>query len=182
MIEVEKQCQPTEDQLKALLQDAEFLGEKIDHDIYYDYPDYRLFKEDKRLRNRNGLFELKIGESSGVSREIEKKEDIEKYFETKNLEDFIEKNLVPIIDYSAKRKEYTKGEFKITLDEMSFGFKVCEIEIMVEKEDQVKSAEEKIDNLAKEHNIEIKKLHTKRQEYFRLLKPEVYKELFSEKL
>ena len=176
MIEVEKQCQPSETQLKALLADATFLKEKIDHDIYYDYADYRLFKEDVRLRERNGSFELKVGESSGVSKEIEKKKDIEKYFGIDNLEEFIKNNLIPFIDYKSKRQKYKKGDFNISIDEMNFGYKVCEIELLVEEEN-IKDAEDKINNLAKQYSIELKIMHSKRQEYFRLFKPDVYKEL-----
>src|SRR6266404_9401339 len=116
MIEVEKQCQPTEDQLKMLLADAQFMGEKINHDIYYDYPDYRLFKKDIRLRQRDGLFELKIGESSGVSDEIEDRKDIENYFGTSNLEEFIKNNLIIFIDYQSRRQKYKKDDFNISVD------------------------------------------------------------------
>lgn len=178
MIEVEQQCQPTEEQLKELLENAQFIEEYVDHDIYYDYIDYRLFKKDARLRSRNGSYELKIGKSSGVSEELETKEDIEKYFGGTDLTEFIRSNLIPIIDYKAKRRKYKKEDFIITVDEMSFGYKVCEIELMVEKEEQIKDAEKKIEDLAKKFNIIIKKLHAKRKEYFRLVKPEVYKELY----
>src|SRR3989344_199194 len=129
MIEVEKKFQPTEEQLKVLLEGAEFLGEKIVHDIYYDYSDYRLLKKDVRLRNRNNFFELKVGKSSGVSQEIEKREDIEKYFSTSNLGEFIQKNLVVIIDFAQK------------------------------------------------YNFDFKRILSKRFEFLRKFKPEIYKEL-----
>src|SRR3989338_7722720 len=137
MIEVEKKFQPTEEQLKVLLEGAEFLGEKIVHDIYYDYSDYRLLKKDVRLRNRNNFFELKVGKSSGVSQEIEKREDIEKYF----------------------------------------GYKLCEIELLVEKEEQVKDAENKIIDFAQKYNFDFKRILSKRFEFLRKFKPEIYKEL-----
>ncbi|MDO8659356.1 MAG: CYTH domain-containing protein, partial [Candidatus Parcubacteria bacterium] len=121
MIEVEKQFLPTEYQLKTLLEGAQFMGEKMDHDIYYDYADYQLFKKDIRLRNRNGFFELKIGKSSGVSEEIQVKEDIKKYFSVENLELFVQTNLIVIVDYRTKRKKYKKEDFNISVDEMSFG-------------------------------------------------------------
>ena len=38
MIEVEKKFIPTEEQLKSMLEGAEFLGEKNLEDFYYDYP------------------------------------------------------------------------------------------------------------------------------------------------
>src|ERR1035437_2614520 len=112
MIEVEKKFQPTEEKLKSLLEHAEFLGEIINHDIYYDYNDFRLLKQDIRLRNRNGSFELKLGKSSGVAEEIEEEEKIKKYFDTSRpIQDFIKENLILVIDYKAKRRKYKKEEF-----------------------------------------------------------------------
>ncbi len=175
MIEVEKKFQPTKEALDSLLKDAEFIALKINHDIYYDYPDYRLLKEEIRFRLRNNKFELKIKKKKGVSEEIENEEEIKKYFKTEvSLKDFISKNLIPIMEYKVTRREYKKGEFTIDLDEMDFGYNMCEIEILVDSEDKIKEAEEKIIHLAKEHNIEHKKMQSKRGEYLKRLKPEVY--------
>ena len=178
MIEVEKKFQPTEEQLDSLLKDAIFMGEKTNHDVYYDYPDFRMLKSEIRLRNRNNSFELKIKKTTGASQEIEDEGDIKKYFKTNlDLKEFVRENLIPIIDYKTKRKEYRKGEFVIDIDELSFGYKMCEIEILVETENQIKEAEEKILNLAREYNFEFKKILSKRAEYLRLFKPEIYKEI-----
>ncbi len=178
MIEVEKQCQPAEDQIKAITGDSEFLGEKIDHDIYYDYPDYSLLKEGIQLRYRNGSFELKIAKSSGVKQEIEIEKEIEKYFKVANLNVFVKERLIPIVDYEARRRKYKQGDFNITLDEMNFGYSMCEIELMVPSESEVKLAEDRIVNFAGKYGISMKKINSKRKEYFRLVKPEVYKELY----
>lgn len=78
MIEVEKRFEPNEEQIKVLLEGAEFVGEVVLNDTYYDYSDFRLLKNDIRLRERNGAFELKIGKSSGVAEEIENEEEIAK--------------------------------------------------------------------------------------------------------
>jgi predicted adenylyl cyclase CyaB len=177
MIEVEKKFQPTEEQLKALLKDADFICDKINHDIYYDYGDYKLMKERVRLRNRNGNFELKLGQSRGVNIEIENKKEIEDYFKTNNLEEFIKQNFVVIIEYTTKRTEYRKGEFIIDVDRIDFGFNLCEIELMVKNEDEVKEAKDKIKNFAKEYGWEITKILPKGLEYLRIFKPEIYKEL-----
>lgn len=181
MIEVEKKFQPSDKQLKNILIGAEFLGEVVLEDTYYDYPDYRFFKNKTYFRNRNGSFELKIGKSHGVSEEIEVKKDIEQYFGTNNLEEFIKKNLVVITEYDTNRRKYKKEDFNIDVDETSFGYKILEIELMVEKEEHIEEAENKIINLAKKYNFEIKKVSPKRKEYFRLLKPEVYKKLYGKK-
>lgn len=179
MIEVEKKFQPTEEQLAEMLDGAEFSGEIVNHDVYYDYQDYRLFKRGIRLRDRNGRFELKIGRSAGVSEEIENNEDIKKYFDADgSLKEFVDKNFIPIIDYETRRKKYKKDGFVIDVDNLSFGYSTCEIELLVEKEEEIQEAEDKITNFAGEYNFEFKNLPGKRVEYLRLIKPEVYKEIF----
>jgi len=181
MIEVEKQFIPTEEQLRVLLADAEFIGEVTNYDICYDYIDFRLFKKGISLRFRNNSFELKISKSDIVREEIEVKKDIEKYFNTSNIEEFIRKNLIVFSEYATKRIKYKKEDFNIDVDETSFGYKILEIELMVEREDQTKDAENKIINLAKKYNLGIKKVPSKRSEYFRRFKPEIYKELYANK-
>ena len=180
MIEVEKKFQPTDEQLAKLLENSHFVKEVVNHDIYFDYPDYRLLKARIRLRSRNGSFELKIGKpgKNEGAEEIEIKEEIEKYFNTDNLEEFMAKNLHPVIDYKTKRNKYKNGEFAIDVDEMSFGYSLCEIELLVENEEQINEAQEKIFNFAKAYDFEIKELPSKRGMYLQLTKPEVYKEIF----
>src|SRR3989338_10359194 len=181
MIEVEKKFRPTKEQLTLLLKDAEFVSEKVLEDIYYDYSDCRLFKNYIYFRNRNGNFELKIGddEISGISDEIEKEKDIKLYFKTeKSLPDFIAENLVPIIHWETSRKKYKKGEFTIDIDELDYGYECIEIELLVADKSEVGEAKNKILELARQYDLEIKDVPAKRREYFRLLKPEIYKELF----
>ena len=179
MLEVEKKFQPTTEQLNTLISDAEFLGEIVNHDIYYDYDDFRLLKDNIRLRNRNGLFELKIGKSSGVAHEIEDIEEIKKYFNVEDsLENFIENSLNIVMDFKTNRQKYKKQEFHIDIDKTSFGYNMCEIEIMVEKEEELKEAEDKIINLAAKHEFEVKRMNGKGKEYLRIFNPEIYKEIF----
>ena len=109
MIEVEMRFQPKEEQLSSLLRDAFFVSSIEIHDVYYDYPDFRLLKEGIRLRKRDGLFELKIKKDSSIHQEIEDKNEIEKYFNLNiPLEEFIKKYLLIIIDYKNKREKYKK--------------------------------------------------------------------------
>lgn len=65
MIEVEKRFQPTEEQLAKLLADSAFLEKKVNHDIYYDFSDNKLFKSYVKFRSRNGNFEIKNIPSKG---------------------------------------------------------------------------------------------------------------------
>lgn len=184
MIEVEKKFRPTDSQLKTMLEEAEFLGEKILEDFYYDYPDYRLFKNYVYFRNRNGIFELKIGddEIAGISDEIENEQDIKLYFKTtKLLPDFIAENLIQTIHYKTTRKKYKKEGFNIDIDELDFGYKCIEIELLVSDKSEVPEAKKKIVEFAKRYNFEVKDIPAKRREYFRSVKPELYKELYKDK-
>ena len=181
MIEVEKRYQPTEEQLRALLGGAEFLGEFNNQDIYYDYPDLRITKYGVRLRKRSGYFELKIREKSGVDTEIEDRKEIEEYFQTDDLEKFIDENMVLVRNYTTKRKKYTKEGITIDVDETDFGYKICEFEILVEREDEVEEAKEKIINFVKKYNVDMKKVNPKGKEYMRLFKPEMYQKIYRDK-
>ncbi len=182
MIEVEKKFQPTEEQLKAMLEGAEFLGEVVNHDVYYDYPDYRLYKKDIMLRNRNGKYELKIRTASSTHEETEEKTEIEKYFNTENLEKFIQENFEIIMEYITKRLKYKKGGFTIDVDKTDFGggkrYEMCEIELMVDSIDEVDNAREAVLRFAESYNFENKKMFGKHKEYLRVMKPEVFTELF----
>ncbi len=179
MIEIEKKFDPTEEQLKNLLLGADFLGEVTNHDIYYDYSDYRLFKNKIRLRNRNGSFELKIKKGSGAMQEIEDEEEIKKYFETDlSLEEFIEKNLLLLSDYKTKRRKYKKENFNIDIDECDFGYNMCEIEMMIEDNADIEEARQILMNFALKNGLLVKEMPPKGKEYLRLKKPEVYQEIF----
>ena len=187
MIEVEKKFQPTGEQLEVLLAGAEFIGEKFYTDILYDFPDRRLFKKGFRLRNRNGDFELKIvklDSEDGVasSEEIETEiEILEKlgFGKDDDLQKVVKDNMDILANWETKRKKYKKGEFNIDVDETSFGYNVCEIEIMIDDPAQVVESENKILKLAQEFGVSMHKLPPKLMEYFKVMQPEVYKELSS---
>ncbi len=181
MIEVEKKFKPTDEQLEAFLQGAEFASEKLLHDLYYDYPDYRLYKKEFYFRKRGDNFELKIGNNSvsGVSEEVEGDENIIKRLGiTKSLEDFVREDLIVLIDYKTIRKEYKKDGFIIDVDELSYGHKCVEIELQVEDESKTEEAKRKITEFVKPYGFEGQKAQPKRKEYFRLVKPEVFKQLY----
>jgi adenylate cyclase class IV len=186
MIEVEKKFQPTEDELEALLEGAEFLGEIENYDEHYDYPDFRLFKKGFRLRNRNGKFELKIKGSdfaSGTtnSEEIETEPEIlEKlgFGPEAGLADIISAQMEVFAAWRTKRKKYKKGRFNIDVDKTDFGYNVCEIEVMVEDPQEAERAEREITNLAREAGFPLEKLPTKMREYLKVAKPEIYQELY----
>jgi len=167
MIEVEKKFIPTAENLKTLLIDAEFLGEVTNHDIYYDYADYRFLKGNIALRNRNGNFELKIQSDSGIHEEIEDKKEIESYFNVTDLEKFIDENLKIAMNFKVHRKKYKKEDFNLDIDKTDFGYKVGEIELMVDKEEDVKNAEDKIKEFASRNNLELGKGLSKKKAYLK---------------
>jgi len=168
MIEVEKKFQPTKEKLEKLLSDSEFITRKKINDIYWDFSDYRLLKESTRFRLRNGSFELKIKNKLGGDQEIENEEEIKKYFKTElKLSEFIKKNLVLLMEYKTDRVKYKNGIFEIDIDHMTsekfkdFVFDMCEIELMVEKESEIKDALLKIEDFAYKYGLEKTKIHKK---------------------
>lgn len=167
MIEVEKKFIPIQENLKILLTDAEFLGEMTNHDIYYDYPDYRFLKGNIAFRKRNGTFELKIKQSGGVHIELEDVKEIESYFNVTDLEKFIDENLNIAMDFKVYRKKYKKEDFNLDIDETDFGYKVGEIELMIDKEEDVKIAEEKIQEFALKNNLSLGKGLSKKKAYLK---------------
>lgn len=60
MIEVEKKCLATAPFLEFLKNHANKLGESLLEDIYLDFEDLRLIKNDIWLRKRNEQYELKM--------------------------------------------------------------------------------------------------------------------------
>ena len=181
MIEVEKKFNLEGLDLEEILKDFEFLGEVVNHDIYYDYSDYRLLKNKIYFRNRNGNFELKIKKGSGIYEEIEDKDKIIEYFKTDSLENFIVNEIEAMIDFKNTRQKYKKEDFHIDIDNTDFGYKEGEIELLVEKEEEIKEAEARIFEFFRKYNL--KKLDedaSKKKVYLRTKRPDLYK-IFYEK-
>jgi adenylate cyclase, class 2 len=178
MIEVEWRFQPTEEQKEKLLNGAILLGEETNHDIYYDFPDFKLFTEEVKMRSRNDKFELKVKKSHKASDEITNEEEIKKYLKTNlSIKEFIDQKMKIFMDFKTKRKIYKKDNFNLNFDECDFGYEGCEIEELILDENERNKAESEIINLALSCGLEIKKVPTKSEEYLRKMKPEIYKEL-----
>lgn len=173
MIEVEKKFIPTPENLQTLLEGAIFVGEVTNHDIYYDYSDYRFLKGNIALRKRNGRFELKIQSGSGINEEIEELDRIEEYFNVPSLQDFIDGELMVAMDFKVQRKKYKKEDFSIDIDETDFGYQVGEIELMVGSEADVKNAEDKIELFALRNNLELGTGLSKKRAYFKKMNIEL---------
>ena len=187
MIEVEKKFQPTNEQLVKLLEAATSIKEKTMHDVYYDFPDFRIFKTGNRLRKRDNGFELKryIPTKSGVAvaeEYIDEKLILEVLkLQQNSLEEIVKNEMQSVCDYITLRKEYRKNEFVIDVDEMDFGVGLIEIETLVENEDQIPNGEKKILDFAKSFGLEAVDLPLKTEMYLQKMRPEIYKEIFGMK-
>lgn len=187
MIEVEKKFRPTKEQLENLLKDCIFIKEVVNHDIYFDYPDYRLVQKGTRLRKRNSELELKVSEGEdnendlSAATEIEDEEGIQKYFGIHlPVAQFIEENLIEAINIKTNRKKYQKGDFCIDVDDLDFGYQCVEIELMVKDSSGIPEAFSRIKELALSYGFSLEEIPAKKKEYFRIVKPEVFKKLYPE--
>ena len=186
MIEVEKKFQPTDEQLRQLLDGAEFVAEKILHDVYYDFPDFRTFKKGNRLRKRSDGYELKvyIPTQSGVAvaREYDTEESILENLDiqvkVQSLDELVKEYMQIVCDYTTLRKEYKKNGFTIDVDEMSFGVDVTEIEKLVEHQSQINDAEKEILDFSHAIGMEAKELPLKTELYLRNVHPEIHEQIF----
>lgn len=189
MIEVEKKFSLTPDQMKRIESTAEFVKESTNTDIYYDTPDYELMKKNRWLRNRNGEFELKIApdeksRENNVYEEITDLEEILKRLNISKLSEDFEENLKlngfeVLVKFVTKRRKFKIKDFVIDMDEVDYGYTICEIEKMVENESEVEKATQEIFDLATSLGLEIKKIRGKGMEYFFRFNPEIYKIFYS---
>ncbi len=188
MIEIEKKFQPTYEQLKALLEGAEFVEDKSIRDIYYDTPTFDYFKSEAKikLRKRDGSYELKIQIGTDTNEKAKhaieitnEKEILEKLgFDTDSyLETEVKKNLEELVSFTTHRTKYKKEGFLIDIDEIETGLKACEIELLVNDESEIKAAEDKIIAFANQYGLSMAKLPTKTGETLRVNRPEVYEQL-----
>ncbi|MBU2540122.1 CYTH domain-containing protein [Patescibacteria group bacterium] len=189
MIEVEKKFILTNEQEKALIDGAEFLGGKKFTDIYYDDSNYSLTSKDIWLRSRDNRFELKIPMNvciedrvSDQYKEIENDKDILNYFKANidgSLADFLVKNeFNPFCAITTTRRKYKKSKFNIDLDFMDFGYTITEIEYMTNKELEMEEATRSIIEFAKRHNINSDTVvRGKVVEYLRINNPNHFQKL-----
>lgn len=180
MIEVEKKFLLTAEDEKRLIDGAEFIGEKVFTDIYYDKKDFSLTTKDKWLRSREGKFEFKISLNLSAEREADEYDEIEDENEIRRM-----LNIPTIKDMKSDvedsghsifcickttRKKYKKGIFGIDIDFVEFADFNCElaeIELMVQDKSDIPGAIEKIIEFAKENNLRIGPVHGKGIQYLK---------------
>ncbi|KKQ49279.1 MAG: Thiamine-triphosphatase [candidate division TM6 bacterium GW2011_GWF2_38_10] len=167
MIEVELKCFLSPEQEEVLIEDALFIGQEELCDVYYDLPHYELSLKDFWLRKRNGVFLLKTpaggGELSVVARrnEYESHDDICRALELP-LEGDLEQKLIkagyqPLYTLFQMRRKYKKDDIAIDLDRVTFdggSCERCELEILVERQEDVLSATERLVLFAQKYDLQ----------------------------
>lgn len=191
MFEIEKKFILTDEQEKRLIDGAEFLGEKIFTDIYYDTEQYALTKNDIWLRSREGRFELKLpaGKNRGGNfmnqySEVEGEDKIRQVFDIAECGSFLQDirsfGYAPLFRLKTTRKKYKKGKFMIDFDQVDsegFEYSLVEIELMVADEKDIPAANGEILAFAQSMGLRIENVRGKGTEYLLRKKPEHYRAL-----
>jgi len=189
MIEVEKKFLLTEADEQRLTADADFLGEKVFTDIYYDAQNFSLTTNDKWLRSRDGKFQLKLPLDSkgmrqnamGQYEELEDEASIKQALGLAGndpLEDLLVKNgYLPCAKFTTTRRKYKKGEFILDFDVADFGYKVGEIELMVKDQAEIEGASERITEFAARQGLSLAPVRAKIHEYLRKDNPSHFEAL-----
>lgn len=181
MIEVEKKCLATSEFLDFLKNNSEKLGERVFEDVYLDFEDLRLIKNDIWLRKRNGKYELKVPMSdnrkSDVYEEIENEAQILEKLDLKNFDD-----LTPLSILITHRQKFQIDDFHIDLDEITspktdFRYNMMEIELMVESFEDYEDAQKRILEFMQKHSLKAEIVNGKVIEYFRRYRRDIF-ELF----
>ena len=100
------------------------------------------------------------------------------YDTSAKFEEILKSDFVSVGTIITKRKQYKKDGFNIDVDETDFGYKICEIELIIETVGQIKDAEMKIIAYAKTYDLEIKDMLLKPEEYLKKVKLEIFKKIY----
>eukprot|EP01118_Nematostelium_gracile_P010225 TRINITY_DN3504_c0_g1_i1.p1 TRINITY_DN3504_c0_g1~~TRINITY_DN3504_c0_g1_i1.p1 ORF type:complete len:246 (-),score=52.59 TRINITY_DN3504_c0_g1_i1:2-688(-) len=160
---------PLDIKSKLISSGAKFIGEKRFTDIYFDTNDFVLTTKDIWFRKRGDDFECKVGErdESGVDRyqEITNPTEIRRFLSailpTKDslivnaeLKDYMDAvQLHTIASITTRRERLSFEEFMIDLDEADFDYRVGEVELMVDDQEQSEEASKKIVEFCKRFDL-----------------------------
>ena len=164
MIEVERKFLPPTDGLENLVEGFTASPTKTNDDKYFDTADYTLTARNWWLRVRNGKFELKIAQNQeqtgfpiDVFDELETDEEIYAALKVAKTasglaEDLTAAGYTPFAHLATERTKYSNGTMIIDIDHVvslvddvaPFSYDLLEIEVMVETEEEVAVAQEKI--------------------------------------
>jgi len=193
MIEVEKKFILTSQMEKHLKKGAKYLGEKVFMDTYFDKSDFELTKNDIWLRTRDKQTELKMpidknGEHDKVNfnryEEFTGEKEVRQMLNIPFGNDFLSDlklcGYIPFVSITTRRENLKNKQFDISIDACDFGYALAEIELMVEKEEQIKEAEKQIAAFAVQCGLKISSVRGKVIEYLYRKSPEHYKILLEE--
>jgi predicted adenylyl cyclase CyaB len=183
MIEVEKKFILTNDQYKKIKDIAEFKEEKTFTDVYYDTDDYQLTSHDVWFRKRDSCFELKLphphthsGNNTNIYDEIT---DLKEIAQNLGIKDYlngfasklISSGYKPFCRITTARRTYLFDNLHIDVDEMDFGYTICEIEKLVRNTREIQQAEREILDFAKSLSLQVTMVYGKVIEYLKRNNP-----------
>ena len=154
-------------------------------DNYLDNQQYDLTLKDMWLRSRSidsggGEWELKVPQNKGVSilnrdldryKEITSEEEIIQILNLSGKASFAQilrdngyKIFAPIV---TERQKYKFRDFSIDIDQMNEGLSIAEIELLVDRDDEVENAKQRIFELANKLNLTIEPVEGKVIQYIK---------------
>lgn len=193
MIEIEKKFLLSKEAEQRLLAGAEFLGEKMFTDRYYDTDVFDLTISDRWLRARDDRFELKIalprisGWSGSQYDEIIDEDVIREKLNIARINDLhsdlISRGYSIFCICKTIRRKYRNQSFVIDLDKAfypefpDFIYSIAEIELLVTDQSEVANATARITHFATMHGLTLERIPGKIVEYLSRFKPLHYARL-----
>lgn len=190
MIEVEKKFIVSDAQRQRLLHGAKLISEKQIRDTYYDDEKFSLTSKDMWLRLRNGKYELKVALHKDLERGADQYDEIESEDKIREKLDLAPggtfsqalsmAGLKPFVSFVTYRTKYKQGKFSIDVDVVDFGdfnYLLTEIELLVNRKEQIDSAVQEILGFAKANGLSTRVVPGKIIEYIMKKRPEHFKVL-----
>lgn len=180
MIEIERQFRIESGARENLLRHAEFLGERLLKDTYYDTPDFAYARQDLWLRKRNDMFGLKAPtqashELAEQYLEITDEALILRYMHLNIQGNFADtlamQNIMPYCMCTTQRKEYVLEGVTLDFDETTFtdGFSYAlgEAELLITDKSQAERTAKTLDDFMLRHGLQDAHVEDKLVAYFR---------------
>lgn len=190
MIEIEKKFHASPEALSCIDSACVFVGKRINTDIYYDTPDYRLTTQNIWLRTRNEHFQMKTpfegGKKKGANlyHEWETDSDIQRFLgfpsEETLLDSLHKNNITPFVTLTTHRTKYKKDDYTLDIDQTAapdFSFSAVEIEILVSNPSESDDALRRILELGKQWHLNSNIPHGKVVQFLQEHRPHHYQAL-----
>lgn len=189
MIEVERKFRCSKEQKEGLLKACIHDEEIVHHDQYFDFENLRLMKKDWWLRKRDGRWELKVTTDSRIQNrmadvyeELTDEVDIQDRLEVDLEQAIAEGVLRQIANLQTVRMHGVGDGYSLDIDEIhslddDFCYQMTEIEILVERCDQVEAATLRILEIAKQAGLDLNRPLGKVLEYFRQRQPHIFESI-----